>query len=121
MSTAPSPDLGQEFESLLDAIRRRKDVLEGTLFSAFLPCNKGNCKCTRGELHGPTWRLSYRQDGKSSTVYVRQDDLESVQAAVRRYAEIRDALHEAGGRNLKALLRNVKRRRRRPGRGGEKG
>jgi len=102
----------REWKELLAGLRRRKDVLAGTLSAAYLPCNKGHCKCTRGELHGPTWRLSYREAGKASTVYVRQDDLEDVKAAVEGYAALRAALQHAGRRNLRALLRKAKRRRR---------
>ena len=87
-----------DFEALLAEVRGRKDVMGGTLSSAFLPCNKGNCKCTRGELHGPTWRLGYQNEGRSTTVFVRQEDLAEVRAAVRRYAALREALLEAGRR-----------------------
>ena len=112
MKKRPSREHEREWKERLAGIRRSKDVLAGTLSAAHLPCNKGNCKCTRGELHGPTWRLSYREAGKASTVYVRQDDLEDVKAAVERYAALRQALQHAGRRNLRALLRRAKRRRR---------
>ncbi len=94
----------RSWKALLQQIRERTDILAGTLFSAYLPCNKGRCKCTRGELHGPTWRLGYQQDGRSSSVYVRHEELAEVQAAVRRYAELRTAVQEAGRRNLRAFL-----------------
>lgn len=104
-------DLEQrQWRELLNAIKGRKDILSGTLSSAYLPCNRGNCKCTRGELHGPTWRLGYSDEGKSTTVYVRADDLQEVKEATRRYAELRAALQHAGKRNLRAFVRKAKRR-----------
>ncbi len=98
----------RQWQELLNEIKARKDILAGTLSSAYLPCNKGNCKCTRGELHGPTWRLGYSHDGKSTTAYVRADDLRQIKEATRRYAELRKALLHAGKRNLRAYLRKAK-------------
>lgn len=109
-------DADADWEALLDEVRGRGDVMAGSLSSAYLPCNKGNCKCTRGELHGPTWRLGYSRDGRSTTVFVRQEDLEEVQAAVARYQALREALLDAGRGNLMAFVRKAKRRRRRGGR-----
>ena len=100
----------QAWEGLVRQIGTRKDILAGTLSSAYLPCNKGDCKCTRGELHGPTWRLGYRQGEQSSTVYVRVEDLPWVKAATGRYAELRGALLRAAQKNLRAFLNAAKRR-----------
>lgn len=115
MASTPQHDgrTDAEWEALLAEVRGRKDVMAGSLTSAYLPCNKGHCKCTRGELHGPTWRLGYVRDGRSTTVFVRQEDLQEVQAAVARYQALREALLEAGRRNLMAFVRKAKRRRRR--------
>ena len=97
-------------EALARAISRRKDVMAGTLSAAYLPCNKGNCRCTKGHLHGPTWRISYKQQGRASSVYVRRAELEAVRKAVNRYAQLRRALQRAGMRNLRAFLRRARRR-----------
>lgn len=103
---------GRELEALLRGIKQRKDVMAGTLSAAYLPCNKGNCRCTRGYLHGPTWRISYKDQGKSSTVYVRREELVEVKAAVERYAQLRTAVQHAGMQNLQAFVKRAKRRRR---------
>lgn len=107
-SKRPSED--RQFERLLSELRQRKDILAGTLSQAYLPCNKGNCKCTRGKLHGPTWRIGYKENSKTTTVYVRQRDLDEVKAAVKRYASIRAALQHTGRRNLRRFARRAKRR-----------
>jgi hypothetical protein len=111
----PNQKLGRtqeqrQWQELLRQIRTRGDILAGTLSSAYLPCNKGHCKCTRGQLHGPSWRLGYSQAGQSTTVYVRADDLLQVKAATARYAQMRGALRQAASRNLRALLNKAKRR-----------
>lgn len=33
-------------------------------------CGKGNCKCARGELHGPYWYAYQRKKGKLTSRYV---------------------------------------------------
>lgn len=35
-----------------------------------IKCGKKECKCAKGELHGPYWYACYREDGKSMRKYV---------------------------------------------------
>jgi len=100
----------RQWQRLLEQIRERNDILAGTLSSAYLPCNKGNCKCTKGDLHGPTWRLGYHTEGKSTTAYVRKEEVQDVKEATQRYAELKAAVQQTGRKNLRAFLRKVKRR-----------
>ena len=56
---------------LLDYLSRKK-LIAGTPVEKYKRCNKGNCKCTRGELHGPTYYISRKEDGKTKMIYIRQ-------------------------------------------------
>ncbi|MFQ5796320.1 MAG: DUF6788 family protein [Candidatus Bipolaricaulia bacterium] len=33
-------------------------------------CGKDNCKCTRGELHGPYWYRYYCKGGRRTSEYI---------------------------------------------------
>jgi hypothetical protein len=47
-----------------------------------------NCKCARGELHGPYWHRFWREDPYAlHKEYVRKADLAQVRAACEAYAE----------------------------------
>ena len=41
-------------KEIVDYLSRNK-LIAGTPVEKYKACNKGNCRCTRGELHGPTY------------------------------------------------------------------
>ncbi|MEW5807270.1 MAG: DUF6788 family protein [Acidobacteriota bacterium] len=88
---------------LMHKLQSMDDVLPGSLVSSYLPCNKGNCRCTRGELHGPTWRLTWKEKGKSQILYIRRAELAHVKKATKRYGEARKLLARIAFLNLEIL------------------
>lgn len=72
-------------------------ALPGSLVRAFVPCNKGRCRCTRGRGHGPKWYLMVGSHGPPATRYVRAELLERVRQGVR--------CHRTLKKRLKAILR----------------
>ena len=57
--------------------------LPGFLTTQYVTCGNPNCKCTRGERHGPYWyRFWYDHDRRQRKEYVRKGDLVAVQAAI---------------------------------------
>ena len=38
------------------------EVLRGSLMERYLTCGNSDCKCARGERHGPVWYLSVTLD-----------------------------------------------------------
>ena len=69
---------------LLDYLSRKK-LIAGTPVEKYKRCNKGNCKCTRGELHGPTYYISRKEGKKTKMVYIRQALWPRVEEKVKRY------------------------------------
>lgn len=64
------------------------DRLPGTVLPQYVRCGKPNCKCARGELHGPYWYRFWHEDGwKLHKQYVRKADLEAVRAACAAYQQ----------------------------------
>ena len=47
-------------------------------------CGKPNCRCTRGDPHGPYWVLRWREGATHRRRYVRPADLAAVRAEVER-------------------------------------
>lgn len=54
----------------------RKKMLKGSVVKKYKACGKGDCKCTRGELHGPFHYLTYKEDGKTKMIFLRQSQWE---------------------------------------------
>lgn len=60
-------------------------LVRGSLVPMYKACNKGGCKCTRGELHGPFWYLSWSEAGRTRMYFVKAAGLGRVRAAATRY------------------------------------
>jgi len=63
----------------------RKKLIAGTPVEKYKACNKGNCKCTRGELHGPTYYVSRKEGGKTKMIYIRRGLWPKVEEKIKRY------------------------------------
>ncbi len=65
--------------------------LPGTLIGQYVKCGKPNCKCTRGELHGP-YQCHFWTDGETGKLkkrYVRLSDVEIARQMTNAHAERR--------------------------------
>ena len=64
------------------------DKLPGAVCEQYLRCHKVNCRCARGELHGPYWYRFWRDArGRQHKEYVRKGDLGAVRAACEAWRE----------------------------------
>lgn len=59
-------------------------TLPGAVCAQWVKCGKPNCRCARGELHGPYWYRFYRQGDRLVKQYVRRQDVEPVRAACNK-------------------------------------
>ena len=50
----------------------RKKMLYGSVVKKYKACGKAGCKCTRGELHGPFYYLSFKKEGKTKMIFIRR-------------------------------------------------
>ncbi len=57
------------------------EQIAGTVHEQYVQCGKKNCKCSRGELHGPYFYHFIRIDGKLHKHYLRRDEVEQMQIA----------------------------------------
>jgi hypothetical protein len=67
-------------------------VLPGSLSKQWNVCGSPGCRCKdpkHPRRHGPYHQLSYTLRGKSSTVFVRAEDVAEVRRRLRRYGEFK--------------------------------
>ena len=67
-------------------------VLPGSLGKQWNVCGSPGCRCKdpkHPRRHGPYYQLSYTLRGKSSTVFVRAEDVAEVRRRIRRYGEFK--------------------------------
>jgi len=90
-------------------------ILPGAVCAQMIRCGKANCKCARGELHGPFFYRFWREDGRLRKEYVRKIDVVITQAACDARREEARAVRQAGcwsmghWRELQKLLREYSR------------
>ena len=85
------------------------EVLRGSLMERYLTCGNPDCKCARGERHGPVWYLSVTLDQSrrlGSTVHV--DQVERVRQWIENYHQVKDHLEKISDINRELLRREKK-------------
>jgi hypothetical protein len=86
-------------------------MLPGVVCAQMVRCGKPNCKCARGELHGPYHFRFWRDDGRLRKQYVKAADLAAVQAACELRRKEQKAMRASQRRNvgdLHSLLAQIK-------------
>jgi len=68
------------------------DLRPGKLSQQYNVCGKADCRCKADppQKHGPYYQLSFSRNGKSSTQFVRKEDLAVVRQQVKNYQRLRE-------------------------------
>lgn len=100
-------------EGLVKGMPPLADTLRGSLLERYMTCGKPNCKCARGERHGPVWYLSVTLGPAHTTGHaVSADQLEKVRAWTGNYHTAKEYLEKISEINLELLRRERKKGRR---------
>ncbi len=76
----------------LFSLVQKKPMVHGLPHEVYRKCGKPNCKCARGELHGPYNALSVNKDGGHKIVMVKQADSGKIMKQARRYKYFQQTL-----------------------------
>ena len=87
------------------------EILRGSLMKRYLTCGNPNCKCARGERHGPVWYLSGTLDqSQRKGSAVRSDPVAQVRRWTENYHRVREHLEKIYDINRELLRRDKNRR-----------
>ena len=108
MKQVPTRRLTARRQQLLDELARLGPVLRASVVERFTQCGKGNCKCMRGEKHGPAYYLtvSYAK-GRTRQVYLPRTLRAVATTWVRNYRQALDLLEEVSSIDLELLRRKT--------------
>ena len=86
--------------------------LPGVVCPQWVRCGRANCRCARGQLHGPYHYRFWREGGRLRKQYVKPADLERVREACQARRREKDSLRSAWAqwRRILALLQEVEQR-----------
>ena len=90
----------REIEHRIAAIKRELaglgPVRPGSISRQYNVCGNPTCRCKAdpSQRHGPYYQLSYTHQRRSSSEFVREQDLRDVQRQVHNYARLRALVEE---------------------------
>jgi len=93
-------------EQILKKIKEIGPVLPGNLETVYNVCGKAGCRCKdkqNPQKHGPYHRLSYSIAGRNSSMFVKEDDVESVKDMVNSYRKFRELSLQLALANLDSV------------------
>ncbi len=80
------------------------EVLRATLAKRYLTCGRSNCKCQRGQKHGPFYYLSITLGvGKTKQIQVSPEDLPVIRRWIKNYRNTRIVLEQVSLINTEIL------------------
>ena len=88
------PSLQARIDQLKQAVLRLGDLRPGKLSQQYNVCGKADCRCKADppQKHGPYYQLSFTRKGKSSTQFVREEDLAVVRLQLRNYQRLQELI-----------------------------
>ena len=94
----------ESFARLLPPLR---EILRGSLMERYLTCGKPNCRCARGERHGPVWYLSVTLDQAHRTgSTVPSSQVEQVRRWIENDHRLKERLEKISEINRELLRRD---------------
>jgi hypothetical protein len=111
LARLPTLALRKRRDSLSRILPPLRDVLRGSLSERYLTCGKPDCRCARGERHGPIWYLSVSLDQthrRGTTVPAAQ--LPEVRRGIESYHRVKEHLEKISEINRELLRRGKSRK-----------
>ena len=71
-----------------DSLQRLGPFLPGSISRQYNVCGNPNCRCKdpkKPKRHGPYYQLSFTANGRSSTLFIKKEELAEARLRVRRF------------------------------------
>lgn len=91
MSTRRAATLQRQIEKTKLALSAIGDMRPGSLSTQYNVCGKAGCRCKAAPpvKHGPYYQVSYTRKGKSSSKFVKKEDLPAVRRQLKNYERMK--------------------------------
>jgi len=94
-------------EGLAKVLPPLAEVLRGSLLERYLTCGNPDCKCARGQRHGPVWYLSVTLDQtRRAGCTVPSDQVEQVRRWIENYHQVKENLEKISEINRELMRRH---------------
>ena len=82
-------------------------MIAGSMYGTYKKCGNRKCRCAKGDLHGPFFYLSRKEDGATKLTFVRRADEDIIEEKAKNYRKYTKAVADLGKLNLK-IYDNIK-------------
>jgi hypothetical protein len=82
----------RRIEQLMAKLVRLGPMLPGSISEQWNVCGTPGCRCKdpqKPKKHGPYYQLSFTVGGKSSTMFIKKEDLPEVHRRLKRYQQFK--------------------------------
>jgi len=86
----------KQIEKIKKELMKLGELHPGSLSQQYNVCGKASCRCKDPEnprKHGPYYQVSYSRKGKSSSVFVRPEDVTSVKKQLVNYKKLMELVN----------------------------
>lgn len=85
-------ELGRQIEKVKRDLAALGDLRPGSLSTQYNVCGTPGCRCkaTPPQKHGPYYQVSFSRKGKSSSKFVRSEDLPAVEKQLKNYERMKE-------------------------------
>ena len=106
LSKLPVLALRKRREGLANLLPPLGEIMRGSLMERYLTCGNPDCKCARGERHGPVWYLSVTLDqSHRSGCTVPSDQVDQVRRWIENYRQVKENLEKISDINRELMRR----------------
>ena len=91
------PEIERRIEAIQQRLAQLGPMHPGSLGEQYNVCGKAGCRCKdprKPQKHGPYYQLSYTWRGKSTTRFVRPEQVSSIERKVANYKRSRELVNE---------------------------
>jgi len=91
MDTKRETQIEREIAKVKRDLAALGDLRPGSLSTQYNVCGSPGCKCkaTPPEKHGPYYQVSFTRRGKSSTKFVKKEDLPTIRKQLKNYERMK--------------------------------
>jgi len=90
MSNCNTEEIKEERSRLLEELASFSQVLHGSWVERYSVCSRSNCKCRKGERHGPRRYLIVNENGKQRQKYVPNAQVEAVRRGIAQHNRLKE-------------------------------
>jgi hypothetical protein len=106
----------RQLDSRLKRLHSAQPILAATLVELHKTCGVPSCRCMHGGPPHPSQQVTFKEHGRSRSVYVPRELLPQVRAWIAEHRRLKQLLQEINQLTLALIRTHVRHRRRKQGR-----